>query len=719
MVEIRRAEARRGTGRFRADIEGLRAIAVALVVLDHTWTFPRGGYVGVDVFFVISGYLITGQLVQQYDRTGTISFSSFYARRLRRIFPVATVVAIVTVFFGISLWFLPLAGQTALDGLSAVLWVSNWHFAAAGVDYLQASGPVSPFQHYWSLSVEEQFYLAWPWLMLGIIGLSCSRWARTDSSRSVILGIGAIGVVSFVWSILGTAVRPTIAYFDTFGRAWEFAIGALIAVGASNFPSVSWQRWRHFVPIIGILVILVSAACFDSNTTFPGPWAVVPVGGAALVIWGGSGDVVRTNRLLTARPVRFVGRISYSLYLWHFPVIVFGAVLLPGQSLIDRLVLVVAMGALSVASYHLIEIPARRSAWLSWLERIESGTKRSGKRLSWAIALGSVGSVALLGLSQVVGPPNARDWSELSRAIDGHAPIGATLVFSSDTQLTDTIARAVPGREAGDGTVPDIDAAGTDQQAPAMNTISGCRNSTQVSLPMLCETGPRDGGRQAFLIGDSVALSWVPTVTSAIAPRGWHLTSLGYADCSPYQIDTVPRTGSLSFTESCRRAKSVMTQKAVDSRSDVVFVSSSIAGPLMASGYADEGKLWQEAVGKTIDSLSAGGARVVLISAPPSGGDMRNCGNRLERLDRCGGWLDTQWTTRTAGEMAAVQSARDRGRRVDYVSARSWLCGSDGYCPPVIGPYIVRTDVVHLTNAFAESLGGVLAARLDAAGVLR
>lgn len=166
---------------FRRDIQGLRALAVLLVVANHISGWPYGGFIGVDVFFVISGYLITSQLLREQRSTGWISISSFYARRLRRIVPVATLVAAVTVLASYLFWLAPRNLQTLLDGIASVLWVSNWHFAALGTDYLAPDEAVSPLQHYWSLSVEEQFYVVMPWavIMLGALAIKFQKPQRT------------------------------------------------------------------------------------------------------------------------------------------------------------------------------------------------------------------------------------------------------------------------------------------------------------------------------------------------------------------------------------------------------------------------------------------------------------------------------------------------------------------------------------------------------------
>ena len=213
---------------IRRDIQGLRAIAVALVIADHLIGRPSGGFIGVDVFFVLSGFLITGLLIRERERTGRISFRSFYVRRARRILPLAALVLVVTVSVSWLVFRTSRAVQTSVDALWSLLFAANWRFAAVGTDYLQAGVPVSPVQHYWSLAVEEQFYLAWPWLVLLAFWLA-TRFVRKP--RLVLTVLFSVAIVSsLVWAFYEVESARTVAYFSTFSRAWELGVGALIAV---------------------------------------------------------------------------------------------------------------------------------------------------------------------------------------------------------------------------------------------------------------------------------------------------------------------------------------------------------------------------------------------------------------------------------------------------------------------------------------------------------
>ena len=351
------------TRAFRADIEGLRVVAVAMVVLAHAGVGAiPGGYAGVDVFFVISGYLITSLIVDEFQRSNTVSFAGFYARRAKRILPAASVVIGITVVAA-YVWLGVLRGrQTAIDGVWAALFAANFHAIREGTDYFAEGSAPSPLQHFWSLGVEEQFYLVWPSLLL--VTLACGRWLRRPATALRVVVLAVLGA-SLWWSIVQTGSHPTTAYFSPFTRAWELAVGAAIAL----FPTVI-QRCapvpRAAATWLGIGCIVATACWFSASTSFPGYAAALPVGGAALVIAGGMGAPERAaGVLLGLPPVRWLGRLSYSLYLWHWPVLVLAqeASNRPLSATARATCVVVAI-VLAQVTYLLIESPLRSWTWL-------------------------------------------------------------------------------------------------------------------------------------------------------------------------------------------------------------------------------------------------------------------------------------------------------------------------------------------------------------------
>jgi peptidoglycan/LPS O-acetylase OafA/YrhL len=348
---------------FRPDVQGLRAVAVAVVVLYHVgMPGVDGGYVGVDVFFVISGFVITKLLLRQSESTGRPRFAEFYARRARRILPAAGLVALVALFATYK-WLGFIQGNDVADDTRWVaVFLGNVHFSSVGTNYFQSELPPSPLQNYWSLAVEEQFYIVYPAAMTLICILARGIPLRTK----MMIFTGAVFVVSLAWSVHYTAINGTGAYFSTTTRAWELALGGFVAASTSIWgklrpPAASAVAWA------GIAAIAVSVTVFSSTLQYPGWLAIVPVGGTALAIAGGvSAGRTGPEVILGTQPFLWIGDLSFSIYLWHWPILTIAnqdaTKPLPG---VDKFLLVVAIVALSAATYHFYENRIRKSKHLA------------------------------------------------------------------------------------------------------------------------------------------------------------------------------------------------------------------------------------------------------------------------------------------------------------------------------------------------------------------
>ena len=349
--------------KFRPDVEGLRAVAVLLVLLYHAGVSPfGGGYVGVDVFFVISGFVITGLLLRERTATEHTSLIAFYGRRCRRILPAATIVIVATLIASYHWLGFIRAGQIIADARTAALFIANLHFISIGTNYLAAQRPPSPLQNLWSLSVEEQFYLVYPTFFILVAALG----RRFDFRAKLASALVAVIIGSLVWSIYQTNTNAVVAYFSPFTHAWELALGGLVAVGTPRLAKIP-RLLAGALTWAGLAAIIVAACVFTNLTPYPG-WAVaLPAAGAALIIGGGVPVPARgAEWVLGLRPVRWIGKLSYSLYLWHWPILAIAAQQASGPlSLGTKLLLLLVALGLSIITFYAVENPIRHARFLS------------------------------------------------------------------------------------------------------------------------------------------------------------------------------------------------------------------------------------------------------------------------------------------------------------------------------------------------------------------
>lgn len=362
---------------FRPDIEGLRAIAILLVVAAHAGIDAfAGGFIGVDVFFVLSGYLITGLLLQETRQRGDVNLPAFYARRLRRLLPALVFMVLGTLALA-SVLLAPWEQlQQIFSAGAALLWLSNLHFAFAQLDYFGPASESNLFLHTWSLGVEEQFYLAWPVLLLLFLGRFSEEGKGLDERR-LVWWIAVATAASFALSAYLTITKPIWAYYFPVTRAWQFGVGALALIWSVRHDHANAQiearsstqrnsmllRWAGW---LGLAAIVASSLWIDEDMPYPGTVSLIPTLGATLVLLSGTvanrGSVAT---LLTTRPLQAIGRVSYSWYLWHWPVLLLGMTLVPSGSTLHVAGLVVISLALAALSYHAVERPIRMAPLLA------------------------------------------------------------------------------------------------------------------------------------------------------------------------------------------------------------------------------------------------------------------------------------------------------------------------------------------------------------------
>jgi peptidoglycan/LPS O-acetylase OafA/YrhL len=360
------ASTHRSQPTFRADLQGLRAIAVSLVVLSHAGvSWLPGGFIGVDVFFVLSGYLITGLLIREFEQTGRIDLLGFYTRRLKRLLPALALMIAFTV--GLAGWLLaPFEARAQLASAPyAATWTSNLYFTFTTFDYFDELASRDLFLHTWSLGVEEQFYLVWPLLLLALLLAGpAGRQVRSSVARVKVLGI--VTLAALASSLLLSSHSPTWAFYLMPSRIWQFSLGAIVYVALApdnRTPRLPGQQthlppwFPHIAFYGGLLLILGSALWLHPGLSYPGPWAVFPSVGAALLIAAGQKVATKQPDLLAHKYMVWLGDRSYSLYLWHWPLLMlgysFGAQGKP--FIILGLVLCALLAAMF--SYQIVELP--------------------------------------------------------------------------------------------------------------------------------------------------------------------------------------------------------------------------------------------------------------------------------------------------------------------------------------------------------------------------
>jgi peptidoglycan/LPS O-acetylase OafA/YrhL len=698
-------------------------VAVVAVILDHMLDWPTGGFVGVDVFFVISGFLITGLLLRERDRTGGISFAGFYRRRVRRILPAAVLVLFVSVA---GAYFLFNSGRFQLvlaDSVWALLFSANWHFLAAGTDYFAAAGPVSPVQHFWSLAVEEQFYLVWPWLILLGYAAVRSRRRGTHGHRLVFLVMVLVTAASFGWAVYETATSPTWAYFSTFSRAWELGIGALVAVAGRRLSRIP-DRLRPLLAYLGLLGIGVAIFVTDADAGFPAPAAALPVLSAALLIAAGSGGPQRFLWPLTNPVSVWLGDLSYSLYLWHFPVIILLSVLVPTGSWQFVVLVSATTLVLASASYYGVEDPVRRSRFLeprgrgatrapALLTRAELRRRRRHRR---ALALTAVAAV-LTGTAgwamSVLPPPTASAEGRAATAASppsdaAPAPVAATLTTEpapipvAQLDLTARLQQALDAAEWPE-LAPSVDELGGTARAPEWYE-DDCLNVWPESAAR-CAWGPPEAEKTVLVVGDSLAISYAPAIRAALEPDGYAIQSLTFNQCPAAVTEVDDFEGHSDFHDFCRAHTEWVLSEIAARKPDIVIASSSVLTLVrLASGAsgADAIAEWQSGATAFLSRLPAPGRTVIVLDPPPLGEKLLDCYDRFSAPSDCIATVDPTYTEFVTATAAAADASG-----VTHVPTAGWFC-VDGRCPSFVGNTPVFADGQHLTGAYSSSLAPVL-----------
>ncbi|WP_051640245.1 acyltransferase family protein [Cellulomonas sp. URHE0023] len=660
---------------IRPEIQALRAGAVLLVLAFHV--APKGlsgGFIGVDVFFVISGYLITAHIARPL-RQGRFTFGGFYARRAVRLLPAAMLVLLFTL---VATWLVVprTLWPTFTEQIAASsVYVENWVLAGNATDYSAPAAGVSPVQHFWSLSAEEQFYLAWPALL--VLGqLIAVRWARWR--RAYLAVLVPLALASLVWSIYATNHEPSSAYFATTTRAWEFAAGGVLWLVVHRLLTVP-SPVRAAASWAGVALIAYAALTFDAATPFPGWHAAVPVVGTCLILAAGlPRERWSPSGLMSWSPVQATGDMSYALYLWHWPLIV----LLPyalhtTPGLKGRVVAVALAFPLAYLTRRFVEVP--------FLARYRP-TGGSFWRRKSTVAICVVGAMLLvcvpaLVMKQQVVAEKAAAWVSLEDTLAAPDPClgAASLVPGAPCEPAST------GPIHPDPVIAESDDFGVQN--------AGCQLRGVVTEPATCTFGT-PGGTRVALVGDSHAAQWTPALAAVATKRGWELTTYLRSGCP---LSATPPAGTGATKSACATWQgNVLDQLA---KADYTYVFTSALAGTEYRGDAEQGFLdaWSRFAGPDTRVIAirddpdptAGGVDATPVCVAESGAD--SCATPQSR----------------SLLPDPLVAAAERFPGAGVVDLTPYFC-QDGTCPAVIGDVLVYHLAQHVTQTYMTTLEPML-----------
>jgi peptidoglycan/LPS O-acetylase OafA/YrhL len=654
---------------IRIDIQALRALAVSLVVVFHFWpNLLPGGFVGVDVFFVISGFLITGHLLHDVA-ADTFSVTKFWARRIRRLLPASFFVLI----FCLSTILLWASASDRIVWLPEVIaslgYVENWQLGGSAVDYLALGNAPSPVQHFWSLSVEEQFYFIWPLLILLVLWVTPP--VTKQRKNMLVFGLILLTLSSFVFSIYFTLRDPALAYFITPTRVWEFAAGGLIS--AIPRAPISAKATRAAFTA-GVLAIVASALVIKPTDAFPGYLAALPVLATALAVWSYPEGGL-TGRLMAIKPVQLVGDISYSIYLWHWPILILTPVIFASgnsPSDIGKSLLIATTLALAWLTRRFVEIP------------FIAGKSNSKTFIAMASSIAILGSAAFV----AIAPAQA----EVTKGLKFSASLGL--------QLPDCIG-ATSIKADGSACLNlalhqyiSIPAAALASEDSTASAFPDCPQSTRDSSEVrVCHLGMPGASIRIALVGDSHANQYLAAANLASQHANWRLDVITKGGCP---LSFTQRVQDSTQTESCTAWVENVVQYLEKQKYDVVITSMKSGVEWVSNSDPVEGieVALRRVVesGSTVLYIKDNPRPITTVTACLKGNQGREPGDCVAA--RIEAFKD---------EPAMVAVAKLDGKAASVANWDDLYCEKTE-CWPIIGDVIVYRDDNHLTNTWVKTL---------------
>ena len=711
------AQSRRPTPKdFRPDIEGLRGFTL-LAILGFHAEVPGvgGGFVGPDVFFIISGFVITGQLWREVSKTGTIKLRPFYGARVRRLLPVSAAIGVIVVIAS-AIVLPPLQARPAVgDGIACALYVGNYWFILRGVDYFATHVPPSPFQHFWTLGVEEQFYLLWPPMIIGLAWFIRRRARRrsdtivTPTKRPYLVLLTLITIGSFALSLVATYVVPAAAYFSLPTRAWDLSIGGLLALTV--------DRWRRLTPRAaaitgwaGLALLLLACNQFTAGTRYPGTAALLPMLGTALVLAAGCAlPSLGCGRVLAWSPMRTVGRLSYSWYLWHWPFLVLAPVVVGHPlGLIGRLAMVALSGVVGALTLRFLENPLR---YAPPLRRSPLGSIAVG-----GIATAMAACVGVAVLDRIPNPVG-HGARVAPMAINATLPPTGADIEAYDTAANQVFAQVQAAVNASVGlkAVPSNMTPSLADTSGEKNALyfNGCLRSPFQSGQPECAMGDAGSNTTVALIGDSTSAMLIPAFQEVAEQRHWRLEPMGKGACSVIESPVSGLVRRLvEYVDHCEqwRTEIIARLHAEHPRLVVVSMWRGYGTSESLSGLRSYGPAWLDGLTRLVRDLRSTGTKVLVLGPVP---DPRFVvplclSANLDDVTACA--LRRAASVNESG--IAAESAATTAGGGQYSDLTDLFCTTE-LCPVIVGNTLVYMDETHTTLEYSRQLAPVMGALAD------
>jgi peptidoglycan/LPS O-acetylase OafA/YrhL len=703
---------------FRRDIEGLRALAVGFVILFHAkFLGLTGGFIGVDVFFVVSGFLITSLLINEHSSVGEISLKNFYARRARRLLPASALVIALTALAS-RIWLEPLRlKDIGADAVASGGFFANILFGVRSTDYLQAGQPPSPFQHFWSLSVEEQFYIVWPALLMLLL------WKSRDRHTRAIVAVSILSVTSLALCIWQTTQSQPWAFFGLHTRAWELGIGALVALGWKYVEQLP-TNFRAVIGWLGLFAIVISGLTITEKMAFPGKLALLPVVATALVLMAGQHAHWGPQRILSLQPLQWIGARSYSFYLWHWPVLIIAeSHAARALTVTERLIAIAASVIAASLSHHFLENPVRHSVSLQAKPRL--ALMVGGALIVLSVGVGFVLRTSSVALSTdvIADAPVAIASTTTSTT----APVVSTDSTVAPVETTTSLVTIPEGPPPSivNPTAP-IDAviagALTDEVPanlqPSLRGASGDKpeiydNGCHVNLisiePKICEYGDTTSDFTVALYGDSHAAQWFPALNQIAIDHQWRLIILTKMGCTAIDLITANSLVGPTYP-GCRPWREKVLERFVAENVRVVLITNSnrLTDPSTGQPFADS--IVKAGYATLIPQLQSMGINpVVITDTPYPGTDVPICLSKaIKNVGSCAVTRDKG--IRANRQQTSIDVAVENNAQ--YLDVSHWVCTIDT-CPVITGNILMYRDSHHLTTTYVQFLTPLIDAAIS------